>query len=254
MAPRPWNQLPIRDCAEPLVPLPASLYRLEPHPYQALGAPYGMAASPFQLRQGVVDRLLAAQAALQREHPHWCLAIFDGWRPLAVQAFMVEHTTLTLCQEQGVDPTVPSQALAEIEADVGRFWAPPNGDPAAPPPHSTGAAVDLTLADGSGAGAPRPLAMGSEIDAIGAVSEPDHFASLAADCPDPHQGALYRTWHHHREVLRASLASAGFAQHPNEWWHFSWGDQLWAWLQGEPQARYGRVDGVAGAESPVPRG
>ena len=26
-----------------------------------------------------------------------------------------------------------------------------------------------------------------------------------------------------------------------EWWHFSWGDQLWAWRMGQPRAVYGRV-------------
>jgi len=38
------------------------------------------------------------------------------------------------------------------------------------------------------------------------------------------------------------MASAGFARHPNEWWHFSVGDQLWAWINHAPAARYGRVD------------
>ncbi|MEO1402022.1 MAG: D-alanyl-D-alanine dipeptidase, partial [Cyanobacteria bacterium J06635_1] len=38
---------------------------------------------------------------------------------------------------------------------------------------------------------------------------------------------------------------AGFGQHPNEWWHFSYGDQLWAWLlrKSHPQAaRYGAIE------------
>jgi D-alanyl-D-alanine dipeptidase len=37
---------------------------------------------------------------------------------------------------------------------------------------------------------------------------------------------------------------AGFAQHPNEWWHFSHGDQLWAWRLGHPSAHYGRWGAV----------
>jgi D-alanyl-D-alanine dipeptidase len=40
------------------------------------------------------------------------------------------------------------------------------------------------------------------------------------------------------------MASAGFVQHPNEWWHFSWGDQLWAWRSAATAARYGRVGDV----------
>ncbi|MCZ0900835.1 D-alanyl-D-alanine dipeptidase, partial [Microcoleus sp. HI-ES] len=38
----------------------------------------------------------------------------------------------------------------------------------------------------------------------------------------------------------------GFQQHPNEWWHFCLGDQMWAWLTNQNNsgsqliARYGR--------------
>ncbi|MFZ9739796.1 MAG: M15 family metallopeptidase, partial [Prochlorotrichaceae cyanobacterium] len=31
--------------------------------------------------------------------------------------------------------------------------------------------------------------------------------------------------------LRQVMTTAGFANHPKEWWHFSYGDQLWAWLR-----------------------
>lgn len=34
------------------------------------------------------------------------------------------------------------------------------------------------------------------------------------------------------------MGAAGFAQHPNEWWHYSFGDQLWAWRKGEAVAVY----------------
>jgi D-alanyl-D-alanine dipeptidase len=80
------------------------------------------------------------------------------------------------------------------------------------------------------------LNLGSPIDAIGAVSEPDHFA--AAALADPSSGAA--RWHGRRQLLREVMATAGFAQHPNEWWHFSLGDQLWAWRSGAATARYGR--------------
>ncbi|MDG2329833.1 MAG: M15 family metallopeptidase, partial [Synechococcus sp. cluster2_bin.44] len=30
----------------------------------------------------------------------------------------------------------------------------------------------------------------------------------------------------------------GFIQHPNEWWHYSYGDQLWAWRSGAECAIY----------------
>jgi D-alanyl-D-alanine dipeptidase len=239
---RPWNDRPIVDPGEPLLALPPELLRLEPHPYALLGAPYGAGACPFRLRQGVISRLLEAQGLLQSQHPHWRLAIFDAWRPLSVQAFMVEHAIAELCRERGLDPHQPSQARQQVVADVGRFWAPPNPDPAAPPPHSTGAAVDLTLAHQNAQGAVELLEMGSPIDAIGAVSEPDHFSELARRCSDPEWRDTYLLWHGHRQTLRQAMEGAGFVQHPNEWWHFSWGDQLWAWRSGAAQACYGRLD------------
>ena len=235
MAQRPWSPVPIHDCGEPLQPLPAQLLRLEPHPYVAVGAPYG-SACPFRLRSGVIVRLLEAQRWLRGQRPHWRLAVFDAWRPLAVQRFMVDHTIHSECARLGLDPDQPTAELAAIEAEVGRFWAPPSDDPATPPPHSTGAAVDLTLADADG----EPLPMGSAIDALGAVSEPDHFwhqAQVALTVEQRQQALL---WHGHRQLLRAAMAHAGFAQHPNEWWHFSHGDQLWAWRRGESSACYGR--------------
>ncbi len=237
---RPWNLLPIIDCHEPLVALPPQLLRLTPHPYQALGAPYGQSEGPFQLRQGVVTRLLRAQQHVQRRHPHLRLAIFDAWRPLAVQAFMVRHTIAHTCAERGLTDRT---AVAAVEAEVGRFWAPPNPDPAAPPPHSTGAAVDLTLARVETG---EPLAMGGAIDTIGAVSEPDHWLQQARACADSAQRQRWLQWHQRRCWLRQAMAAAGFSQHPNELWHFSHGDQLWAWRSGQPEAIYGRLGAPLG--------
>ena len=236
---RPWSPISIADNGEPLLELPADLVRLEPHPYVAAGAPYGEQASPFRLRRGVIERLLAAQQHLQQHHPQLRLAVFDAWRPLAVQAYMVQHAIGAECERLGLDPSQPGPALEAGVAEVGRFWAPPSADPRTPPPHSTGAAVDLTLIDGDG----QPVAMGSEIDAIGAVSEPDHWLLQAQALPPGTARDQALAWHRHREALRSAMLQAGFAQHPNEWWHFSHGDQLWAWQQQQPLAIYGRWQG-----------
>jgi len=37
------------------------------------------------------------------------------------------------------------------------------------------------------------------------------------------------------------MTKFGFAQHPNEWWHFSYGDQLWAWKNKKANAIYGII-------------
>jgi D-alanyl-D-alanine dipeptidase len=222
---RPWSPIPIEDCGEPLQPLPRELLRMEPHPYMALGAPYGALGQPFQLRQGVIQRLLEAQQRLLDHDPSLRLSIFDAWRPIAVQAFMVEHSIAELCRERGVERR-SGDAFDRVVADVGRFWAAPSRDPAMPPPHSTGAAVDLTLSNRAGI----PLAMGGEIDAIGALSEPEHYAGR--------EDQEARCWHQRRQLLAGVMGAVGFAQHPNEWWHYSFGDQLWAWRKGVAVAIY----------------
>ena len=222
---RPWSPIPIEECGEPLQELPREFLRMEPHPYMALGAPYGASGNPFQLRQGVVQRLLKAQQRLSDHDPSLRLSIFDAWRPIAVQAFMVEHSIADLCRERGVE-LMSGDAFDRVVADVGRFWAAPSRDPATPPPHSTGAAVDLTLSSREGI----PLEMGGEIDAIGAISEPEHYAGQ--EDPDA------RCWHQRRQLLADVMDASGFAQHPNEWWHYSFGDQLWAWRKGAAVAVY----------------
>ena len=226
---RPWSDRPIKDCLEPLQAIPDMLLRLEPHPYASLGAPYAKGTDPFHLRSGVVARLLKAEDALKQREPLLRLAIFDAWRPISVQAFMVDHSIAELCRERGVDRR-DGRELDQVIRDVGRFWAPPSRNPSTPPPHSTGAAVDLTLASLSGT----PLEMGGAIDAIGAISEPDHYSGSLDESG--------RLWHRRRMLLADVMGSAGFAQHPNEWWHYSHGDQLWAWRSGADMAIYAEAE------------
>ena len=131
---RPWSPIPIAETGEPLLAIPASLLRLEPHPYRALGAPYGAQGDPFRLRSRVVEQLLAAERGLAALRPGWRLLIFDAWRPLAVQRFMVQQAIGEQCRLQGVDPQVPSQALAAVNSSRTRDAPTPtnfstNSDP-----------------------------------------------------------------------------------------------------------------------------
>lgn len=215
----PYCRVPIEECGEPLVDLSAAGFsKLTPHPYQVLGAPYGN-LSPYRLRQGVVDALLAARVALWRTQPGWNFQIFDAYRPVAVQQFMVDYTARELAKQQGAGPfeQLSVRQQQAILSQVYQFWALPSLDLKTPPPHSTGAAVDLTLVDEQG----QPVEMGSPIDEVSERSHPDYFQQFS--------DAASRQVQAHRAQLRAALATAGFQQHPHEWWHFSLGDQLWAW-------------------------
>lgn len=250
---KPYQQLPIIDCGEPLVPIPLELFAIaSPHAYQKLGAPYG-STSPYYLRQSVLAALLQAQSYLQQSHPDWQIQIFDAYRPVAVQQFMVDHTFAETVHTQGLalENLTPEQRQT-IWQHVYQIWAIPSQDPATPPPHSTGAAVDVTLVDDQS----QTVFMGSPIDEISPRSQPDYFALIAKnpqiELSERDQANLAN---YHRQLLQDVMISAEFRRHPTEWWHFSLGDQMWAWLMnqqaadhprlaplGSRIAQYGRVD------------
>ncbi|MBF2076000.1 MAG: D-alanyl-D-alanine dipeptidase [Synechococcales cyanobacterium C42_A2020_086] len=244
---KPYQRVPIQDCGEPLVPIPLAEFAVEePHPYVKLGAPYGD-HSPYYLRQGVLEQLIQAQRLLQQSHRQWRIQIFDAYRPIAVQQFMVNHALAEAVQAGGLSLTQLTDAQKQAFLDrVQQFWAVPSLDPATPPPHSTGAAIDVTLVDERG----QPVDMGSPIDEMSPRSYPDYYANWpatpAASAPLAQSGR-YALFHQHRQLLRQVMTTAGFEQHPQEWWHFSLGDQLWAWLvhqrlpEQPPLARYGAI-------------
>ncbi len=238
---RPWNEIPIVDCGEELVKLQPFFYCLEPHPYFSIGAPYGEFEDPWRLREDVVRRLLIAQEYLSKENSEFSLAIFDAWRPISVQAFMVEHAISQQCIARGVDPNDQSQkfALGEVIEEVEKFWAPPCSEETMPPPHSTGAAIDITFVDSN----LHLLDMGGDIDEIGPISSPDYYLVAAR------HDSQADVWHQRRLFLANVMIKAGFIQHPNEWWHFSFGDQLWAWKNNVREAFYGACSPSASRET-----
>ncbi len=229
---RPWSQIPIKPLSEPLLEIPVNFHRLEPHPYLSIGAPYGSIANPWMLRNEVIKFLEIAQNLLKAECNDLRLAIFDAWRPISVQEFMVNHVIKTECKVRGIKPNSDDQSkeFLSLINEVEQFWAPPSVNPLTPPPHSTGAAIDLTLADNSG-----PLEMGGEIDELGDISTPNFYKELSINSSNP----KYLLFHSRRMLLCDVMIRAGFVQHPNEWWHFSYGDQLWAWLTHSSYAIYG---------------
>ncbi|WP_375493664.1 M15 family metallopeptidase [uncultured Nostoc sp.] len=233
---RPYHQIPIFECGEPLIKIPLELFAVEStHPYEKLGAPYGD-RSPYYLRQSVIENLLQAQNYLNILHPNWHIQIFDAYRPIAVQQFMVDYSFAQAVQDRGLTEVelLPNQRQ-EIWEAVYEIWAVPSLDEKTPPPHSTGGAVDVTLVDDAG----QIINMGSPIDEMSERSHPDYYANS-----DDSEAQKY---HAYRQLLRDVMLKAGFQRNPREWWHFSVGDQMWAWLNNQSNpgnpvaARYGRL-------------
>lgn len=179
------------------------------------------------IREGVGRRLADVDRRLAAEGLR--LHLFDAWRPRAVQAYFHDVWTPRELRRR-----MPEASAEEIAARVATYWSAPTDDPARPAPHATGAAVDLTLAWEDGA----PLYMGSLFDEVSALAAPDHFEALDEAAPSFSAEEARAN----RRLLFWVMTQAGFVCHPDEWWHYSYGDQLWARLTGAPAALYGLVE------------
>jgi len=199
-------------------------------------------ASPFNppywvAVEGATDKLLLRTSVgekLARVNARAGLAglelfLFDAWRPRAVQAFF--HDVWMPGELKRRHPELSGEALRE---EVERYWAAPSEDENAPAPHATGGAVDLTLRRKGG----DPLWMGSLFDDVTALANRDRFETISAE----NFSFSDREAQANRRLLHWLMAEEGFAGHPDEWWHFSWGDQMWAALTGADHAHYGLAE------------
>lgn len=152
------------------------------------------AAPGCLLRSRAADRLGRVAEGLPNR---WGLAVFDGFRPFALQVELYEA------------------AYADPELPPG-FFAEPDDDPTSPPPHLTGGSVDLTLTvDGV------PLAPGTGFDDL---TPRAHAAALEGE-PGPDRDV--------RRMLYHAMASEGFVVFDGEWWHFEHGTRRWAAISGK---------------------
>ena len=117
----------------------------------------------------------------------------------------------------------PDWSETTLKRVVNKYSAPINSR--VPPPHTTGGAVDLMLADADG----NPLDHTSPFDPF----DPHCAAFDAPGLSD----AARKT----RDILAAALVPTGITNYPSEFWHWSYGDQGWAYRGGHPSALYGTM-------------
>ncbi|MBB6048253.1 M15 family metallopeptidase [Armatimonas rosea] len=203
-----WWSLPCQECGEPLVTLVEGP-RLHLQPvYAQLG--FAGASTTITLRQGALERLERALATLPETLG---FLVYDGFRPLIVQQALWDW------QWAEVTRDYPHFTQAEIYEKVRHFVAEPNADPTKPTPHRTGGAVDLTLFElATGA----ELAMGTAFDEACDATVTDWFERY------PQEPLT-----HNRRLLYHAMTQAGFANYPNEWWHFEYGTRRWAGHQSQ---------------------
>jgi len=204
------RRVPIVECGEPLVNYLALCSELrEDRPR------FNYRRETF-LRQGVAERICAANEWLMGKG--FRLLVVEGWRPPHIQVRMFKAV------ERQMRERFPDATESELREIVERFSAPMDLD--VPPPHTTGGAVDLMLGDLDG----NPVDLNLPYE----FHDPAGFPFAA-----PGVGETARR---HRDLLAEALLPTGLTCYPSEYWHWSYGDQGWAYRGGHPHAIYQAIE------------
>lgn len=207
-----YNDVPIKESGEPLVDLRKFDFFLD-QKYFRQGISND---SRMFLREGIAKRLERAQKSMKG----YKIKIWDGFRTREVQKILYESF---LNELKSLHPKWRSQ---ELNKEAGKFVAYPY-DKRFIPHHLTGGAADLTLVEDSG----EELDMGTGFDDFGEKAASLYYEKRGSDTKIKDN----------RRRLREALEGEEFYNFPLEWWHFDYGDQIWAFAYKKPQAMYGEV-------------
>jgi len=207
-----YEHISIEECGEPLVDVTNFGFVLEPVYYIA-----GLSSAPeILLRKSVAIRLATARDQIAPFN----FKIWDGWRSREVQHKIYLKYWKELKAEH---PQWPEDRLhMQMRAYVGVAT-----DPNSIPLHSTGGAVDLTIVDGKGF----ELDMGTKFDHFGPNAAALYYENIEGN-------ELIRD---NRRLLRNPLSKVEFRFDEDEWWHFDYGNQIWASALNKSKAIYGEM-------------
>lgn len=92
--------------------------------------------------------------------------------------------------------------------------------------HNCGGAVDVTLVDENS----NLIDMGTLPQAMIEKDKVEMFSKLIT----PEQAE-------NRRILREAMEQVGFVWYPGEWWHYCYGDRMWAVYSGKADCFYGPI-------------
>jgi len=167
------------------------------------------------LRQGAAERLRDANLSLLSRG--YRIQVIEGWRAPFIQKRMYASTW------QWFQRKHPEWSLVKLRRTANQFTAPMNSR--VPPPHTTGGAMDLALTDLEG----QPLDVMSPF-------EQREVKGFYFDAP-----GLTAKARRHRDILAEALLAQGLTNYPSEYWHWSYGEQGWAYRGGHDHAIYGPI-------------
>lgn len=223
---RKIQEIPLSPLKEALVPVSLIPEKIIARPEYFIQGLSGSLPDCF-----VRERVLSLLVKASRSLPGGCrFVIFDGWRSRSLQSSLFRSLKEELQREE---PQLRSEELNERTC---QYVALPSRNSKAPSPHSTGGAVDISIAGPEGV----LLHMGTPFDATSIISGTRYFEKkleVEGELKEQESKALIN-----RRMLYHVMTHAGFTNYPEEWWHFDYGNQNWAYVQGDGrEAFYGET-------------
>lgn len=163
------------------------------------------------------ELLNCLQNAAESLGGHHRLVIRAGHRPIAVQRRILRE-----CAEE-YQANHPGVSDEEALEHARTFVSDPD---ISLPPHVCGAAVDADVLD---------TTTGALLDFGTKINDDSEKSFLYY----PH---LTDEQKRNRLFLVTAMLDAGLASCKPEWWHFSYGDQVWAWFYGKESSLYSPID------------
>lgn len=219
------KSIPIVESGEKMVPMSLAPDKILVRPQYYLQQLSG-ALPECYVRLSVYRRLIRAAESLPAGYR---FVIFDSWRPMRVQQALFEAMQARIL---AADPDLSGEEAREKTTVYVAF---PTRDPEKTAPHSTGGAVDLSVADENGL----LVNMGTEFDDATEKSATAYFEEMLSSgkrLPEDEREALVN-----RRFLYHLMKRVGLVNYADEWWHYEYGDQNWAWRTGAPNAVYGKA-------------
>ncbi len=204
-------KIPAKDCKEPLVSLRDYSKEIIIDIDRTSKKYEKLRKEECYVRETVAIMLSQAQSLLPEGYK---LKIIDGFRSLATQKKIYNLVFKEILRKN------PAWSENSIKKEVDKWVA----NPSTVPPHSTGGAVDVTLIDDFG----NEIDMGSKVNDISPNAE-----TISR--------AISKGARKNREILNAVMKEVGFINYPLEWWHWCYGDRMWAHYAKKPFALYNGI-------------
>ena len=167
------------------------------------------------IRKYIYDLLVKAAKELPKGYQ---FVVYEAYRPMSAQIKLWDGVVAQKKKEYPEMDPDSEEFIALCDIFAANPYRQGSG-------HQSGAAVDISLVD----------AEGKEVDMGGFVRKFDDSAEFG--CPD-----ISETAQKNRLLLKETLSKVGMVNYPAEWWHYSFGDRLWAKLTGSTLAIFKKLD------------